>query len=69
MVNTRDLIHYIIKFGMLKHYPDFIKHFKDFSAAQDVEMDFAQAKENNDPKAKALADIKKFLEQTAQHRV
>ena len=29
LVNSSDLIHFIIKFGMLKHYPEFIKHFED----------------------------------------
>lgn len=28
-MNSSDLIHYIIKFGMLKKYPDFHKHFQD----------------------------------------
>ena len=28
-MNSSDLIHFIIKFGMLKHYPEFIKHFED----------------------------------------
>jgi predicted class III extradiol MEMO1 family dioxygenase len=29
LVNSSDLIHYIIKFGMLRQYPEFQEHFGD----------------------------------------
>ena len=53
MVNSSDLIHYIIKFGMLKQYPEFRKHFEDVLL-------------NNNDKKGAL---RKFIEDIAQSRL
>lgn len=37
LVNSKDLIHYIIKFGLLKFYPHFLKHYEGQIASLDAD--------------------------------
>lgn len=62
LVNSQDLIYYIIKFGMLKQYPNFYKHFEDKLTSMDPEEEIRNA---SSPKEKQIAEMKKMIEQIA----
>lgn len=65
LVNSQDLIYYIIKFGMLKQYPSFIKHLEDKLTSMDPDQEIRNAQT---PKEKQIAEIKKLIEQIAASR-
>lgn len=56
-------MYYIIKFGMIKRYPNLKKHLEDKLTDPDQELLNAQT-----PKEKQIAEIKKLIEQIAMSR-
>jgi hypothetical protein len=63
LVNSQDIMYYIIKFGMIKRYPNLKKHLEDKLTDPDQELLIAQT-----PKEKQIAEIKKLIEQIAMSR-
>ena len=63
LVNSQDIMYYIIKFGMISQYPELRKHLEDKLTDPEVELANAQT-----AKERQIAEIKKFIEQIAMQR-
>lgn len=63
MVNATDLLHYIIKFGMLDHYPNFQKHFQEFMAQN------SPSGMNENDQVNKMAQIRKIIQDISAERV
>ena len=66
LVNQKELLQLIVKFGMLNSYPHFVKHFKGMESPEDL---IQQAIDDEDWDALKMARIQKAIEESAQERV